>query len=241
MHGKLMTRVLLRSEYRREMDKLIITIDGPAGSGKSSTAKLLAARLNASFLDTGAMYRAATLAAMQSNCDLSSIAQLENIIDNTDFEFKVKDGVMTVGINGADVTEKIRDPKVTANVHYIASQASLRQKLVELQRKFAGDCEKIVTEGRDQGTVVFPDANLKIFLTADNAERAKRRSLELSQKGYKVDISGLEKEIEERDLRDTSRTVAPLTPARDAVLLDTTHLTLEQVVEKILELVKKLK
>jgi len=223
------------------MDKLRITIDGPAGSGKSSTAKLLAAKLNALFLDTGAMYRAVTLAAMQSNCDLNDIAQLENIIDEANFEFKVKDGVMVVKINGENVTDKIRDPKVTANVHYIASQASLRGRLVKLQREFAACSEKIVTEGRDQGTVVFPDANLKIFLTADNTQRTKRRALELAQNGYKVDIGSLQKEIENRDLQDTSRKVAPLTPAKDAVLLDTTNLTLEQVVEEILGLVKKLK
>jgi len=223
------------------MNRLVITIDGPAGSGKSSTAKLLAAKLNASFLDTGAMYRAVTLAAMQKNCDFNNLTQLENIIDSTNFEFRVKDGVMAVKINGSDATEKIRDPKVTANVHYIASQASLRGRLVKLQREFAVNSEKIVTEGRDQGTVVFPDANLKIFLTADNAERAKRRAAELSQNGYKVDISNLQKEIENRDLQDTSRKVAPLAAAKDAVLIDTTNFTLEQVVEKILELVKKLK
>ncbi len=222
------------------MNRLIITIDGPAGSGKSSTAKLVAAKLKASFLDTGAMYRAVTLAAMQSNCDFNNIAQLENIIDSTNFEFKVKDGAMVVKINGNDAAEKIRDPKVTANVHYIASQASLRGRLVNLQREFAAGREKIVTEGRDQGTVVFPDANLKIFLTADNTERAKRRAIELTQNGYKVDISNLQKEIENRDLQDTSRKVAPLTPAQDAVLIDTTNFTLEQVVEKILELVKNL-
>jgi cytidylate kinase len=223
------------------MNRLIITIDGPAGSGKSSTAKLLAAKLDASFLDTGAMYRAVTLAAMQNSCDFNNVGQLEKVIDSTNFEFKVKDSVMVVKINGSDATEKIRDPKVTANVHYIASQASLRERLVKLQRQFAAGSTKIVTEGRDQGTVVFPDANLKIFLTADNAERAKRRAVELSQNGYKVDISDLQKEIENRDLQDTSRKVAPLVPAQDAVLLDTTQLTLEQVVEKNLELVKKLK
>ncbi|MCE5341148.1 MAG: (d)CMP kinase [Planctomycetaceae bacterium] len=223
------------------MNRLIITIDGPAGSGKSSTAKLLAAKLNALFLDTGAMYRAVTLAAMQSNCDFNDVAQLENIIDSTNFEFKIQDGVMVVKINGIGATEKIRDPKVTANVHYIASQASLRGRLVKLQREFAACSEKIVTEGRDQGTVVFPDANLKIFLTADNTQRTKRRALELAQNGYKVDIGSLQKEIENRDLQDTSRKVAPLTPAKDAVLLDTTNLTLEQVVEEILGLVKKLK
>ncbi|HAL45859.1 MAG: cytidylate kinase [Planctomycetes bacterium GWF2_42_9] len=220
------------------MAKLIITIDGPAGSGKSSTAKLLAAKINASFLDTGAMYRAVTLAAMQKGCDFNDVSQLEKIIDNTNFEFKIKDGVMVVKIAGEDVTEKIRDPQVTGNVRFVAAEGSLRARLVKLQREFAAGVEQIVTEGRDQGTVVFPDANLKIFLTADNTERAKRRAMELSQNGYKVDVTNLQKEIEIRDLQDTSRKVAPLTPAKDAVMIDTTNFTLEQVVEEILKLVK---
>jgi cytidylate kinase len=221
------------------MAKLIITIDGPAGSGKSSTAKLLAAKLNADFLDTGAMYRAVTLAAMQKACDFNDISELERIADSTKFEFSIQAGVMIVKINGFDVTEKIRDPEVTANVKFVASQPTLRDRLVKMQRQFASRCEKIVTEGRDQGTVVFPDANLKIFLTADNKQRAKRRALELVQNGYKVDINNLQSEIEKRDLLDTSRKVAPLAAAADAVVLDNTNLSLEQVVEKILELVKK--
>jgi cytidylate kinase len=221
------------------MAKLTITIDGPAGSGKSSTAKLLAAKIGAAFLDTGAMYRAVTLAAMRNRCSLNDAAGLEKIIDGTDFKFEIKDGQMTVKINNSDVTGKIRDPQVTANVRFIASVPSLRNRLVQMQRDFAGEYEKIVTEGRDQGTVVFPDADLKIFLTADNAERAKRRAKELVQKGHKVDISELEQEIEKRDLQDSTRKVAPLVAAADAITLDTTSLTLEQVVNKILELIKK--
>jgi len=221
------------------MAKLIITIDGPAGSGKSSVAKLLAAKIGAAFLDTGAMYRAVTLAAMQNRCSLSDTAGLEKIIDGTDFKFEIKDGQMTVTINNSDVTEEIRDPQVTANVRFIASVPSLRNRLVQMQRAFAGEYEKIVTEGRDQGTVVFPDADLKIFLTADNTERAKRRAKELTQNGHKVDINKLQQEIENRDLQDSTRKVAPLVAAADAITLDSTNLTLEQVVNKILELIKK--
>jgi len=221
------------------MAKLIITIDGPAGSGKSSVAKLLAAKIGAAFLDTGAMYRAVTLAAMQNRCSLSDTAGLEKIIDGTDFKFEIKDGQMTVKINNSDVTEEIRDPQVTANVRFIASVPSLRNRLVQMQRAFAGEYEKIVTEGRDQGTVVFPDADLKIFLTADNTERAKRRAKELTQNGHKVDINKLQQEIENRDLQDSTRKVAPLVAAADAITLDSTNLTLEQVVNKILELIKK--
>ncbi len=185
------------------------------------------------------MYRAVTLAAMQNRCSLSDTAGLEKIIDGTDFKFEIKDGQMTVKINNSDVTEEIRDPQVTANVRFIASVPSLRNRLVQMQRAFAGEYEKIVTEGRDQGTVVFPDADLKIFLTADNTERAKRRAKELTQNGHKVDINKLQQEIENRDLQDSTRKVAPLVAAADAITLDSTNLTLEQVVNKILELIKK--
>jgi len=222
-----------------KMAKLVITIDGPAGSGKSSTAKLLASRLGAAFLDTGAMYRAVTLAAMQNNCDFTDVIQLEKIIDGTDFKFEIESGLMTVKINGSDVTGKIRDPKVTANVSFIASAPSLRNRLVKMQRAFASGFEKIVTEGRDQGTVVFPDAAFKFFLTADNTERAKRRAKELAENGYKVDLNNIQEEIEKRDRSDTTRKVAPLTPAADAINVDTTHLNLGQVVEKILGLITK--
>ncbi len=221
------------------MAKLIITIDGPAGSGKSSTAKLLAARLGAAFLDTGAMYRAVTLAAMQSRCDLADTAQLEKIVDSTNFKFEIKDNRMTVKINGSDFTEKIRDPQVTANVSAVASMPSLRKRLVPIQRAFAGQYEKIVAEGRDQGTVVFPNADFKFFLTADGVERAKRRAKELTENGYKVDTNKLQTEIEKRDRQDSTRKVSPLIAAADAIKVDTTSLTLEQVVEKILGLIKK--
>ncbi|MGD0784313.1 MAG: (d)CMP kinase [Sedimentisphaerales bacterium] len=221
------------------MAKLVITIDGPAGSGKSSTAKLLAARIGAAFLDTGAMYRAATLVAMRNRCDLNDIKQLEKIIDETIFEFGMKSDQMAVKINGSDVTEEIRDPQVTANVHFIASAPTLREKLVRMQREIAAEYEKIVTEGRDQGTVAFPDAEFKIFLTADSAQRAKRRAKELAQNGHKVDINKLQEEIEKRDRQDSTRKIAPLIPAADAKLVDTTSLTLEQVVDKILGLIKK--
>jgi cytidylate kinase len=213
---------------------LIITIDGPAASGKSTVASLLAEKLHAAFLDTGAMYRAVTLAAMQQNADLRDQDKLLHVLLNTKFQFSAKKHKMTVSINGADVTEKIRDPEVTANARYIASAQKLREELVRIQRGFAARHKKIVTEGRDQGTVAFPNANIKFYLTADPAERAKRRQAELYAKGQKQTIENILKSIEERDKTDINRSVGPLKPADDAIVVDTTNLTIEQVVQTLL-------
>jgi len=137
------------------MADLIITIDGPAASGKSTAARLLARKLGASFLDTGAMYRAVTLAAMQASVDMSDEDKLLGVMETSEFQFSLRDGKMVVCINGIDVTEQIREPQITANARYIASLPKAREKLVEMQRQFAAGRQKIVTEGRDQGTVAF--------------------------------------------------------------------------------------
>ena len=219
------------------MSKLVVTIDGPAASGKSTAARLLAERLGASFLDTGAMYRAVTLAAMQAGVDLSSGEKVLGVLSTTKFEFSSSQGLMVVSINGVDVTERIRQADVTANAHYIASSAKVREKLVQMQREFAGRQEKIVTEGRDQGTVVFGDADVKIFLTAAGVERAKRRQAELLSNGEDGNFEQIKKAIEERDRHDESRAVGPLKPAEDAVVVDTTDLSMEEVVEKLCSIV----
>jgi CMP/dCMP kinase len=218
--------------------KLIITIDGPAGSGKSTAAKLLAEKIGAAFLDTGAMYRAATLAAMLKQADLNDVKTLEKLIDNTDFKFDISNNQMTVKINNKDVTEQIREPLVTENVHFIASVPSLRNRLVQMQRNFAEKYQKVVAEGRDQGTIVFPNADYKFFLTAQTAQRAKRRARELAGKGHKVDLNKLQQEIEKRDADDKNRNVGPLVPAKDAIRIDNTNLTLQQTVNKILNFIK---
>ncbi len=216
------------------MESLIITIDGPAASGKSTIARLLAEKLGASFLDTGAMYRAVTLAAMQAGIDMTDEDKLLGILDNTKFKFMAQQGRMIVCIDGVDVTEQIRQPEVTANARYIASAAKLRDRLVQMQRGFAAGGDKIVTEGRDQGTVAFPDADIKFYLTAEIAERAKRRQAELGAKGEVRSLEEIQKAIQERDKSDRSRTVGPLKPADDAVVVDTTDLGIEDVVEKLL-------
>jgi CMP/dCMP kinase len=220
------------------MAKLIITIDGPAGSGKSTAAGLLARKLDAAFLDTGAMYRSVTLAAMQAGADLKNDSALACVLDNNKFTFEAKHDKMFASINGHDVTGQIRSPDVTANAKYIASSGKIRNRLVQMQRDFAARCEKIVTEGRDQGTVAFPNANIKFFLIADPAARAKRRQAELLAKGISQSIESIQKAIDERDKSDRTRTVGPLKPAPDAVTIDTTNLSIEQMVDKLFEIVK---
>jgi len=221
------------------MTNLIITIDGPAASGKSTAARLLAKELGASFLDTGAMYRAVTLAAMQAKVDMGDEAKLLDVIQTSDFQFTVRDDKMLVYVNGFDVTEKIREPEVTANARYIASSPKARGKLVEMQRRFATERQKIVAEGRDQGTVAFCDADVKFYLTADSAERARRRQADLQAQGSNESLEQIQKAIEERDKSDENRTVGPLRPAEDAIVVDTTGLDIEEVVEKLLDYVKE--
>ncbi len=215
------------------MANFVITIDGPAASGKSTVARLLAERLGASFLDTGAMYRAVTLAAIEACVDMSDEEKLLSVLNNRKFQFTVREGRMAVCIDGVDVTERIRRQEVTANARYVASAARLREKLVEMQREFAAREKKIVTEGRDQGTVAFADANIKFYLIADAAERAKRRQIELRAKGSSENLEQIQKAIEERDKSDEDRAVGPLKPAEDAIVVDTTNLSIEEVVEKL--------
>lgn len=221
------------------MADLVVTIDGPAGSGKSTVARLLAQKLGASFLDTGAMYRAFTFAAMQAGVDLSREQKLLDVLHRHRFQFSSHAEGMSVTIDEVDVTEQIRSPDVTAKARYIASAPKVREELVRMQREFAAGRRKIVTEGRDQGTVAFADANVKFFLTADPAERAKRRQAELLAKGCHESLDQTRKAIEERDGSDRTRAVGPLKPAEDAIVVDTTNLSIDQVVEKLLGFVRE--
>ncbi|MHC4678483.1 MAG: (d)CMP kinase [Planctomycetota bacterium] len=221
------------------MADLIVTIDGPAGSGKSTVARLLARKLAASFLDTGAMYRAVTFAAMQASADLGDERTLLDVMQKHKFQFSVDAGRMRVVIDDVDVTGQIRSPEVTAKARYIASAPKVREKLVQMQREFAAGRRKIVTEGRDQGTVAFADADVKFYLTAEAAERARRRQAELRAKGCNKGLEPTQKAIEERDRSDRSRTTGPLKPAEDAIVVDTTELSINEVVETLLEFVKE--
>ncbi len=205
---------------------MIITIDGPAGAGKSSAAKELARRLGFEFLDTGAMYRAVTLAALRAGVSLSDQAAMEKVM--TDFRLEMLPG--RVILNDEDLTREIRAGPVTAASGAVADSPIVRRRLGEMQRQIAAG-RNMVSEGRDQGTIIFPDAECKFFLVADPRERARRRQRDMAGRGEVVPWNEVLEAQELRDARDRQRDLAPMVPAPDAILLDSTQLTLEQVVE----------
>ena len=207
--------------------KKIIAIDGPAGAGKSTVSKICAGRLGYTYIDTGAMYRAVALKVLLSGEPLS--AELVSSID-----IKL-DEAARVYLDGREVTKEIRTPEVSRGASDVATVGYVRQKLTELQRAMASR-GKVVMDGRDIGTQVLPNADLKIFLTATVEERAHRRFEELKAKGTAADFAQVVKEITLRDKQDSERAIAPLAQAEDAILLDSTHLTIEQVVTEILRL-----
>lgn len=216
------------------MAPFVVTIDGPAASGKSTVARRVARRIGATFLDTGAMYRAVTFAAMQDAVDVDNESQMIDVADRHRFEFEAADEAMRVSVDGGDVTDRIRGPELTANVRHIASSPPMRARLVEMQRQFAQRYGRVVTEGRDQGTVAFPDADVKFYLVADAGERARRRKCDLEAQGIEANLEELRQAIESRDRSDESRAVGPLKPAADAICVDTTRLTIDEVVECLL-------
>ncbi|MCP4454019.1 MAG: (d)CMP kinase [Planctomycetes bacterium] len=218
------------------MTQGVITIDGPAASGKSTVAKRIAQALGCVFLDTGAMYRAVTLACMNAGIDLQKSEAVIGVMDSHAFEFDRTH----VSINGQDVSEAIRGPRVTDHVKFIAGAPAIRGRLVDLQRAFAQTHPTFVTEGRDQGTVAFPEAQVKIFLTADPVERAKRRLAELKAKGLAQDLAQLTQAVIDRDRGDEQRETGPLKAAHDARRIDTTGLTLDEVVQVILDHVREI-
>lgn len=221
------------------MHPFIITIDGPAGVGKSTVARMLAKELSAVFLDTGATYRAVTVAALNADVDLTDKQAVLEVMDRTTFDFQHGSDCIKVMINGLDATSAIREPKITEKVKYIAGQPELRHRLVKLQKQFAAQFDKVVTEGRDQGTVVFPEAQFKFFLTADSEERTRRRHQELKAAGKDVDFDALHNQMTQRDASDKNRAVSPLKPAEDAIHIDTTDIDAREVVDKILEVIEQ--
>jgi cytidylate kinase len=218
--------------------QLIIAIDGPAASGKSTTAKLVAARLRYLHVDTGAMYRAMTLKVIEKGIGLKNVKAIAALARSTKIRLVSREEGFGVELDGVDVTEKIRTPKVTNAVSAVSMIAEVRQRMVQEQRAM-GKKGAIVLEGRDIGTVVFPDADVKIYMVAHQRERAARRSKEMAAKGIATEIDELEKEIVERDTKDTTRSISPLTRADDAIILDTTNLTIEEQVEFIVKKAKE--
>ncbi len=218
----------------------ILTLDGPSGSGKGTIARAVAGKLGWHLLDSGALYRAVGYAAGMAGLDLSDAEAVTRCAQAIKIRFHdPKNGGETrVIVNGHDATEELRTETAGAAASAIAAIPSVRQALVDLQLSFRKS-PGLVADGRDMGTVIFPDAQTKVFLTASAAERAKRRYKQLKEKGLDVTLASLLHEIEARDARDASRAVAPLRPAADAVVVDTTGMSIEQVVAKVLSLLQR--
>lgn len=218
--------------------KLQIAIDGPASAGKSTVAKLVAKKLGYVYCDTGAMYRATTYAAKKNHVAYDDDQGLKEMLEKTEIRFVPAESEQKVFVNETEVTKTIRLPEIANNVSTVSAQKSVRADLTERQRMIA-EQGGIVMDGRDIGTTVLPNAEVKIFLVASVHERAVRRFKENVEKGIDTPLDVLEKEIEERDYKDSHRKISPLTQAKDAVLVDTTSLSIEEVVAKIMEIIEK--
>lgn len=218
--------------------KLQIAIDGPASAGKSTVAKLVAKKLGYVYCDTGAMYRATTYAAKKNHVAYDDDQGLKEMLEKTEIRFVPAEPEQKVFVNETEVTKTIRLPEIANNVSTVSAQKSVRADLTERQRMIA-EQGGIVMDGRDIGTTVLPNAEVKIFLVASVHERAVRRFKENVEKGIDTPLDVLEKEIEERDYKDSHRKISPLTQAKDAVLVDTTSLSIEEVVVKIMEIIEK--
>ncbi|GGE11175.1 cytidylate kinase [Marinithermofilum abyssi] len=217
------------------MKRLSVAIDGPAGAGKSTVARQVAENLGLTYVDTGAMYRAVTWKALQKQADLHNEEEITRIAREADIRLTPGQNGMDVWVDGKKVTEDIRTPEVTSNVSAVAGMPGVRQALVEKQRQMAV-AGGVVMDGRDIGTHVLPDAEVKVFLTASIEERAQRRFKEMKRKGYSVDLDQLREEIRRRDEMDSNREHSPLRAASDAVHVDTTNRSLEEVIQTILNL-----
>ncbi|HMM21328.1 MAG TPA: (d)CMP kinase [Selenomonadales bacterium] len=217
------------------MKRLTIAIDGPAGAGKSTVARIVAQRLAYTYIDSGAMYRAVTWAVSRQAIAVTDREAVIKAARSLNLALTYRDGKTQVLVDGEDVSESIRTPEISRQVSEVAKIGGVREAMVRLQRQLAS-FGGVVMDGRDIGTHVLPDADIKIFLTASIKERARRRWQELSDKGYTVSLEDLTKDISCRDRVDCERDIAPLIQAADAVLIDTTALTIHQAVEQILRL-----
>ena len=212
-----------------------VAIDGPAGAGKSTIAKLCAKNMNLVYVDTGAMYRAVALYLLESGIDVNDRAAVAEKCSGANVDIKYEDGIQNVYLNGVNVTGRLREEAVGNTASVTSAVPEVRSQIFSLQRGLA-ERGGVIMDGRDIGTVVMPDADVKIYLTASSEVRARRRVLELEAKGEKPDFEEVKRDIEERDHRDMTREISPLKQADDAVLVDTSDMTIDQVAEKICSL-----
>jgi cytidylate kinase len=220
------------------MKRLVVAIDGPAGAGKSTTARLLAAKLGYDLLDTGAIYRVMALLSRRAGVAWDDGAGVARFADGLDLKFHLEDGVNHVLVGGTDVTKDIRTPEMSDGASRVSALPEVRAALLGIQRRL-GAKGGVVVEGRDIGTVVFPDAGAKFFLTANTDERARRRVAELQAAGRPADFATTRAEMQERDARDSGRAVAPLKQAEDAIAVDSSGLTPDEVVSRMAETVTR--
>lgn len=212
-----------------------VAIDGPAGAGKSTIAKLCAQKMNLVYVDTGAMYRAVALYLLESGIDVNDPSEVADKCTGADVDIKYEDGIQNVYLNGINVTGRLREEAVGNTASVTSAVPEVRKQIFALQRGLA-DRGGVIMDGRDIGTVVMPDADVKIYLTASSEVRARRRVLELEAKGEKPDFEEVKKDIEERDYRDMHREISPLKQADDAVLVDTSDMSIEEVTDRICDL-----
>jgi cytidylate kinase len=220
------------------MNNFQIAIDGPAGAGKSTIAKIAAKKLGYIYIDTGAMYRAIGLFFDRNGAWPESHEKIKELVGRADINIGYENGEQVIFLNGENVSSLIRTQEAGDSASKVSRFPEVREKMVELQQRLAGT-KNVIMDGRDIGTVVLPDAQLKIFLTADVSVRAKRRLLQLEEKGQTCDIAKIEEEIRRRDKQDMTRSVSPLKQADDAILLDTSDKTIDEVVEEIVKLQKE--
>ena len=218
---------------------MIIAIDGPAATGKSTSAKLVAQKLGFTYLDTGAMYRCVTLLTLRNNVKINSNDHLDSLLERFQLDIKNNEDEYIIYLNGEDVSKEIRRSNVTKNVSAVSALSIVRKTLVKIQREIAED-QNCVVEGRDIGTVVFPNADVKFFLVADPIVRAKRRQLDLKILGEEKTIDALAKEIRDRDRYDSQRKVSPLSMAIDAIEIDTTNMSIDGQVDFMVNKIKQL-
>ena len=228
-----------REDIRCEKVKeLIIAIDGPSGAGKSTLAKRLAGDLGYTYLDTGAMYRALALKILRQGLDLSDATKLARLVEATDIDLVHREGNLQVLLDGVEVSALIRTPEVSQMASKASAFSVVRKRMLDLQRAL-GQRGNVVAEGRDIGTVIFPQAEVKIYLDASVQERARRRYEELRSAGRDVTVEETIRELEERDKRDSERDVAPLRKAEDALAIDSSGLTAEAVLERVMRVIKQ--